>query len=892
MKTGQGSQAERIKLNKKALAIYLLSLAFLLPLFSLFALGEPDILGIDITENTIPSITVMFNEPISVSTLSYSLTDSANADITKVLSTPKFSDLYDKVYLKVEEELGVGKYTFSVSACDIVGNCAEKPDKKEFEIKMSELNITLNQPLFGVFSAKSSELIIETNREATCRYGLIDTEIKDMDGSFINDGEYMVKHKVSNFQFIFDKVYFKCKDKYGYTAKKEITFTFDNTAPVIEVKGVDVYNLPLRSKLSVHSINREVQCAFSKTAAREFNEMIGFAGFRLDDPARYSRSLEQQLYQQDLTDGAMNVFFVQCISKAGVLSNRAKVEIEVDTSKILGATIYSPKEYMGQSDFKINISTTVPAICYYTVSDEATFSGSFSPSSSAASGGGALREHISSTSEKFTEGRHTLKIRCTDETGTKTVEKKSDFMVDLTDPIIIDAGIVTLPDNPSIITIPNRINIYAKASDNQSGIMYYEYSVFKNDYSPSAITDWEIIDTQNEAINLTLYIGNLQDGSSYFVKIRVVDRSGRISEEFRTNAVTYEPTDDMPSAPLVCRDIGCNCTSNSDCNSNYCNSDNVCAEASCDDGEHNGDESDVDCGGSCSDKCGRGKMCDIDDDCDTGSCISKRCGEKNHCTDGIKSGDETDVDCGGSRCTPCGLGKECTFDSDCLSGFCQEGEISSMCFEKAEIIPEKDRPELPSMDPYTPPEPVYQEKQSSLLFYILSILFILLGILGGYYIYYSKNNYVPDNKLGKAGGAKGNIAQSNTGANKLRQSGNASLQGASNQQRAQQYTGAQYKQTGGAGQQRGQTTAQNKYLPNAATYRTSKSQTPAASAASRGVASKNEEGDNLDYLKKLLKPKSTMDKLADIGKKERDINDILAKKSKKPKDDKTKKAKE
>ena len=35
------------------------------------------------------------------------------------------------------------------------------------------------------------------------------------------------------------------------------------------------------------------------------------------------------------------------------------------------------------------------------------------------------------------------------------------------------------------------------------------------------------------------------------------------------------------------------------------------------------------------------------------------------CTDGIQNGDETDVDCGGSKCPVCGLGEQCTEPTDC-----------------------------------------------------------------------------------------------------------------------------------------------------------------------------------------------------------------------------------
>jgi hypothetical protein len=43
------------------------------------------------------------------------------------------------------------------------------------------------------------------------------------------------------------------------------------------------------------------------------------------------------------------------------------------------------------------------------------------------------------------------------------------------------------------------------------------------------------------------------------------------------------------------------------------------------------------------------------------------------CTDMMKDGDETDVDCGGSNCPGCALGKACNVGTDCASGHCANG---------------------------------------------------------------------------------------------------------------------------------------------------------------------------------------------------------------------------
>ncbi len=48
------------------------------------------------------------------------------------------------------------------------------------------------------------------------------------------------------------------------------------------------------------------------------------------------------------------------------------------------------------------------------------------------------------------------------------------------------------------------------------------------------------------------------------------------------------------------------------------------------------------------------------------------------CDDGEKNQDETDVDCGGSNCEPCGPGQACSQPDDCESGLC-ENNVCLLC---------------------------------------------------------------------------------------------------------------------------------------------------------------------------------------------------------------------
>ncbi len=94
---------------------------------------------------------------------------------------------------------------------------------------------------------------------------------------------------------------------------------------------------------------------------------------------------------------------------------------------------------------------------------------------------------------------------------------------------------------------------------------------------------------------------------------------------------------------------GDDCLVNSDCASAKCNSGKC---ISCGDGLQNGDESDVDCGGTCAGKCADGKTCNLSGDCMSNTCAGGKCIS---CADGIKNGSETDVDCGGACASKCCL---------------------------------------------------------------------------------------------------------------------------------------------------------------------------------------------------------------------------------------------
>ena len=128
---------------------------------------------------------------------------------------------------------------------------------------------------------------------------------------------------------------------------------------------------------------------------------------------------------------------------------------------------------------------------------------------------------------------------------------------------------------------------------------------------------------------------------------------------------------------------GGTCLVNNDCASNQCVS-SLCLDASCSDGVQSGSETDRDCGGGGCSPCPSGKSCQVDRDCSSAVCTllagQGTCAEPT-CTDERENGDESDVDCGGTQCDPCLPGRTCGLPSDCAGGECSEGICSVICVD-------------------------------------------------------------------------------------------------------------------------------------------------------------------------------------------------------------------
>lgn len=115
------------------------------------------------------------------------------------------------------------------------------------------------------------------------------------------------------------------------------------------------------------------------------------------------------------------------------------------------------------------------------------------------------------------------------------------------------------------------------------------------------------------------------------------------------------------------------CLTNGDCTATDICKNQICQAATCNNNSKENDESDVDCGGNLCAPCSIGDECNTPSDCTSNNCDSNNNAcvlEDNDCSNGVKDGDETDIDCGGSMCNPCIDHQTCLSSSDCESAIC------------------------------------------------------------------------------------------------------------------------------------------------------------------------------------------------------------------------------
>jgi hypothetical protein len=218
----------------------------------------------------------------------------------------------------------------------------------------------------------------------------------------------------------------------------------------------------------------------------------------------------------------------------------------------------------------------------------------------------------------------------------------------------------------------------------------------------------------------------------------------------------YETDTDCGFLCPPCEEDG-RCRSDNDCVSGNCilvNGIKRCTKPTCDDNKQNQDETDIDCGGICATnfnfKCSVGNSCLQNNDCSSNLCKNNVCAYVDLCSNGVKDPSETDVDCGGVCSNKCNLNEGCNIKDDCKGNLiCENG----LCVypEVEDFNPPPTSPTNESnMNQTTTGEtthPSFFERNRIWLIILIIILIIIILLILLYLIFRGKEIVIANKKI-------------------------------------------------------------------------------------------------------------------------------------------------
>jgi hypothetical protein len=652
-----------------------------------------------------PKITINFDETVDVLSVVTILKNESGTEFEltqpEILNNNRTFIYYPLNYLPE------GDYIIISYAKDIYGNIGEE-STFYFSVQIPPLNFTLIEPRFGVARQQPFNVIIKTDRDAYCRYIINANASYNSMTSFTSTGGLI--HKIIDFPTA-ATLYVGCNDTYGKiqdnSASFVLTVDFDN--PHITSKQVDPSEVTETPETTLIVTTDEVTlCKYTDDNTAVYNSMTKFPGY---DQNNFNTT--HSILVTTPTDSGSYNFYVQCEDKSGRLSSKEQITYSVDLQQPLSITDHT-KRFFSSTTVILNISTNKNALCYYSNDKSNLYQNYF---------GSITRKHTA-TIDVASVGSYTYYVICQKQgDATDTTTKTITFTVDTTPPEMIYVNITyPIADEPDKTYYRDRLSAKWLAIDNESNINLYSYEVYKYKTYSSDILIYSdnTTDTQKTVTDL-----ELNDSEQYYFKVKAENIAGMWSSWLESDKITV----DTSLSPETCSDgiqngqesdIDCGgdcpekCNINKTCNNNdencktgYCAPDGKCKYPSCNDGVKNGQESDIDCGKDCPEKCDVGSLCRNNDDCKTNYCDMSTglCSNKvDKCSNEKLDPGESDVDCGGvclKHDKKCGINKNCKNNEDCNSEWCENNkcEIKPADRDSDTILDEADNcPDTPNKD--------------------------------------------------------------------------------------------------------------------------------------------------------------------------------------------------
>ncbi|MBI2664004.1 hypothetical protein HYX10_01540 [Candidatus Woesearchaeota archaeon] len=535
-------------------------------------------------------------------------------------------------------------------------------------IKTAAAEIQVSSPQFGIAQQLEFNLAITTAAAASCRYSTpFDKPYDEMSDFDVTGATGHTLDVTLPAYETYYNFFINCSSGQEYA---KLLLRADSTAPIIlsaKAEPDKVIQTPLQTLLKIVT-SENSSCRYDETA-EDYNQMANSIAADTDKSS-YKTTHEKLLTGlQDNKDHALNA---ACRDLAGHKSTFAAVTFKVNTSeepKIL-EVLPADSSYTAQV-IVLKVTTNKNSICTYGQGAASESSGTFNVQ-------GITHE----ASLQLADGTYTYNIKCIFE-GPKEAAAQTAFTVDKSPPAMVSVNdSQELDDAPEQYTYyTDRLKAKWKAEDKESGIKNYNYSIVSGS---KTILNW----TTTASAEVTADGLKLEDGSRYLFRVKAQNNAGLWSQEKESDGVTVEASLNIE---LACKnglqdgdesDVDCGgscgkcdiekkCESNEDCLHNFC-FEGQCSAGSCSDGFQNQDETDADCGGIC-DACTAGSKCSQNADCETNYCAEKICISRGPCYNNELDSGETDVDCGGA-CTLkgnlCQRNKNCKSDEDCTSRTC------------------------------------------------------------------------------------------------------------------------------------------------------------------------------------------------------------------------------
>lgn len=622
---------------------------------------------------------------------------------------------------------------------------------KPLSLNYTPMDIEIRTPKLGVSDKPNFNLVVATTKQGRpvrtqCKFGFIDPVFRFFAAGLIASANLLGEthlfpafstidkfnldegHRGNNFFMI-------CMDENGEVTQKKLEVYVDTTDPVINEIRFDppeLIEFPpegriLKAVMEVES-NEEVQCKVSFNEPLDFaTQMVGFPDFDLKKFENYKSVNVLPLDNLPIPPNkrATFTYAVQCIDRAGLLSEPEIGELRVDLTRPIELYFTKPDQFTVDPRVTINFTTNKRSHCGYrlaslsvngtaanrTVIGSKVVVGNQTRTNTTQLGAGEIIPITTAENPAFRhsanvgileEGTHEFTVICRNEDidpPQETTMKRS-VTIDSSPPtaIEVEGSPVTCTPERFIFEPPLEF----ASEDDVSGVTRYHVEIEELGISKDAGEELARLNLNKEVDD------SLGEGQAYTLAVIAVNGVGLESNPVGVE-VRYDPRHELcieHDPPVVNFDqepfeggvrVAFHCFDETGCDENtffYGTADDntipetppastpTPGEEEFDAGEE--EESPV---SSCkpTQKLVQPLILEVRRTQTICWGVSDQVGNKAEgsakitvtlppsCSDGTQNGNELGVDCGGTCGATCSAGATCTTDGDCITDFCNLG---------------------------------------------------------------------------------------------------------------------------------------------------------------------------------------------------------------------------